>query len=125
MTRETVLVIDDDRLVLDRAKSALEKVGCTVVVSASPGLPDGVDPAGIDLVLLDVNMPDYFGDDLAQVLPDLGVKAPIYLYSSIEEAKLREIAHAAGVAGAINKQLTFTQMAEEVLAILASRGSSA
>lgn len=120
-----VLVIDDERLVLERAGEALRTVGCEVITSAEPGLPDGVAPESIDLVLLDVNMPDYFGDDLVGVLPELGIRAPIYLYSSIDERTLRQLAARSGAAGAISKRLTFTQVADEVLAILASRGGNA
>ncbi len=120
-----VLIIDDERLVLERASEALRAVGCEVVTSSEPGVPDDVSPHAIDLVLLDVNMPDYFGDDLVSVLPELGIRAPVYLYSSIDEPTLRRLANRAGAAGLISKRLTFAQMADEVLAILASRPGSA
>ena len=113
-----ILLIDDERLVLERAADALKAVGYDVVTSSEPGLPDGIVPETIDLVLLDINMPAYYGDDLIPVLPELGVHAPVYLYSSEDERRLSQIAERSGAAGVLSKKLTFTQMAAEVVAIL-------
>lgn len=114
----TVLLIDDERLVLKQAAAALAREGLETVTTDEPGLPDGVRPERIDLVLLDVNMPHFFGDDLIPVLSELGVRAPVYLYSSLDEGRLRDIAQSAGAAGVISKKLTFSQMADQVRTIL-------
>ncbi|MEO0812205.1 MAG: response regulator [Myxococcota bacterium] len=114
----TVLLIDDERLVLKQAAAALAREGLETVTTDEPGLPDGVRPERIDLVLLDVNMPHFFGDDLIPVLSELGVRAPVYLYSSLDEGRLRDIARSAGAAGVISKKLTFSQMADQVRTIL-------
>lgn len=121
MSNHSILIIDDERLVLEKAAAALRKVGCTVHVSHDADVPDGVDPRAVDLVLLDVNMPNFFGDDLVHILPELGITAPIYLYSGIDEPQLQDLAKRSGAQGYITKQLSFVQMADEVLAILASR----
>lgn len=118
MSGHSVLIIDDDRLVLERAAAALKNVGCNAYVSAEPAVPETVDPDALDLVLLDVHMPEFFGDDLVQVLPDLGVSAPVYLYSGIDENELKDLTRRSGARGYITKKLSFAQMADEVLAIL-------
>jgi DNA-binding response OmpR family regulator len=50
-----------------------------------------LDERSYDLVLLDVEVPEVFGDDVGSVLKgSRGLSTPIYLYSSLPAAELDE-----------------------------------
>ena len=77
---ETILLVDDEQMILAVGKSMLEKIGYRVLTAA-----DGrqaierfeADPAGIDMVVLDMIMPEMGGGDtydrLKQIDPDVKV----------------------------------------------------
>lgn len=112
-----ILVIDDSEVVLEAAAAALEEAGYEVLTSTAPRAPDGA----IDFVLLDVQMPDVFGDDVARYFRDeLGVTAPIYLFSSVPEEELRERAEAAGATGYLCKGWGLERVVETIRALLPS-----
>ena len=76
----TVLLVDDEKIILEVGKLLLEKLGYRVLMAKSG--KDAVDiysrrSAGIDLVILDMIMPDMSGgetyDRLRQVNPDIKV----------------------------------------------------
>jgi len=87
------LVLDNVRLV-DRAKSLLERTGCTLILISSPDdLPDrhpgggplsGIDAAaaslrdGDVLLVMPVDMPNLSANLLAELLEELGARAGVY-----------------------------------------------
>jgi CheY-like chemotaxis protein len=106
MLGKSILLVDDDPLILDTARRLLEHADFNVVVYtegfnatnfAARALPD--------LVLMDVNMPFLSGDNLIglfkrhPVLKDV----PIVLFSSNEESQLRSMAASVGAIGFISK----------------------
>jgi CheY-like chemotaxis protein len=75
---ETILLVEDEPMILDMAMAMLERLGYTVLVGATPGEAIGLarEHAGkIDLLMTDVVMPEMNGRDLAKNLlslyPDL------------------------------------------------------
>ena len=57
-----------------------------------------------DLFVLDVQMPEMFGDDVGQVLRDVRkMKAPIVLFSSMDEARLAERVRDVGLDACVSK----------------------
>jgi CheY-like chemotaxis protein len=69
--RETILLVEDERALLDLAEAVLERQGYTVLAAGTPGA--AVRLAGerlgvIDLLLTDVLMPEMNGRDLARDL---------------------------------------------------------
>ena len=65
----TILVIDDNAVVLEVTRSTLEHAGFRVVTrDRASGAIAAVLQERPDLVLLDVNMPNMTGDSLADVL---------------------------------------------------------
>ncbi len=67
MTSKRVLLMYDSELFLDLIGEALGRAGFAVTVARDLG-ELGEHPAAADLVLLDVQMPEAFGDDLGMVL---------------------------------------------------------
>ena len=100
-----ILLMDDSELFLDVVGGALDRAGYQVTrVSDLAAL--GEHPAAVDLVLLDVQMPEAFGDDLGMVLHHVrGSAAAIYLLSSLPTDELARRAAEAGLDGYISKHV--------------------
>jgi DNA-binding response OmpR family regulator len=90
--------MDDSVLVLEVVTAALEASGIEARVASSLDELERVRAAGEpDLYVLDVQMPEAFGDDVGQVLRDVRAsKAPIVLFSSLREDVLATRAREAG-----------------------------
>ncbi len=100
-----ILLMDDSAIFLEVMRAALEKEGYAVVCASTLAELDGVrSQVASDLVLMDVQMPEAFGDDIAMTLRHAyGVTAPIYLLSSLDETELAERAKWAEIEGFISK----------------------
>ena len=104
--RKRILVMDDNDMILDMAKDALEHEGYSVLIAQDfSQLAHIQDGRHLDLILMDVQMPELYGDDVAMVLREVrGVKTPIYLLSSLNADELAERADEADIDGYICKQ---------------------
>jgi DNA-binding response OmpR family regulator len=114
-----ILVVDDSPLILQAARHALEQAGYKVETCG--GVDDvvqrGVD--GFDLILMDVQMPELYGDDVAAVMRrQSGVQTPVYLFSTLPEDELRELAAGAELDGFISKSAGLEHLLAEVKRIL-------
>lgn len=99
-----ILLVDDSPLIRASAAQALDTAGYHVTVRAAFDelLEHGID--GFDLILMDVHMPELYGDDVAFTLRgERGVTTPIYLFSSLPENELAGLAADAGIDGYISK----------------------
>ena len=106
MTRGTVLIVDDDPIVLEVTKERLEGVGYTVHTREEAlGTSQWTAEFHPDVILLDVNMPALTGVDLAQLLKKRRATkdVAIILYSSLEASELQSKLSATGAVGAIQK----------------------
>lgn len=117
-----ILVIDDSVLVVETVREALEEEGVEVEgVTDLASLDHAQRLDRFDLILIDVQMPAMFGDDVAMVLRqgqaqgDTPTKsAPIVLMSSMPEAQLAERAREAGIDGYISKRSGFDNVIVEI-----------
>lgn len=114
-----ILVVDDSDLVRQLAQDALEDAGHEVQgvrsVEEVAELRDSGAINGFDLILMDVSMPQLFGDDVALVLrQNAAFRAKIFLFSSLEETELAERAAEANCDGYFCKQLGFEKLVERV-----------
>lgn len=100
-----ILLMDDSEIFLEVMAHALKKEGYAVTCALNLGELDKVRSEGpSDLVLMDVQMPEAFGDDIAMTLRHAyGVTAPIYLLSSLDEGELAQRAKEAEIDGFISK----------------------
>ncbi|HBP19908.1 MAG TPA: hypothetical protein DEA08_19220 [Planctomycetes bacterium] len=103
----TILVIDDDAQARDLFTQVLgvehEVTTASDWVTANAALRPGVD-----LVLIDVNMPTLSGDTVTKILLQTKPNLQIVLTSAMDESELRRLARSVGAAGAIPK--TFDQL---------------
>lgn len=118
-----ILLVDDSPLSLACAEDALVEAGFAVHCAADLGSLEGLsDDHGFDLVLMDVMMPEVYGDDVASVLRSVrGVSTPILLLSSLDEAELAERAREASIDGYIPKSIGVEGLVVRVREFLASR----
>jgi DNA-binding response OmpR family regulator len=99
-----ILVVDDSDLMLQITRQALEQAGFEVQVAQNMQQLEDFQGRPLDLILMDVQMPELFGDDVAMVLRAVrGVNVPIYLYSNLEPEELEERAKEAQLDGYICK----------------------
>jgi CheY-like chemotaxis protein len=117
----TILVIDDNAVVLEVTRSTLEQAGFRVVTrDRASGAVVAVLHERPDLVLLDVNMPNMTGDSLADILSRTRATRGtlVVLYSSLPANALRMKALAAGAHGFIQKTGAQTELVRQVRAFL-------
>lgn len=122
--KKTILVFDDSPMVLELTRAALESAGFTVAIAEDLATFErhrgALDP---DLILVDVQMPEAFGDDVVLTLREgHGVRVPILLVSSLDESELATRAARARAAGYIQKRAGMGELVrrcKEVLEVAA------
>jgi DNA-binding response OmpR family regulator len=114
-----ILLVDDSAIIRASTGAALTRAGYDVTVRAAFDelIEHGID--GFDLILMDVHMPELFGDDVAFTLREQrGVTTPIYLFSSIDEKELAKLAADARIDGYISKSGGLDELVARVRKIL-------
>ena len=110
----TILLVEDDILILDTTSELLELLGHQVLAANTGGraLATLADNDGqVDLVLLDLSLPDMNGCDL---LPDLAAKYPdlkIVIYSGALPDEL-DFKSQPAVKGILNKPFELSELRE-------------
>jgi two-component system alkaline phosphatase synthesis response regulator PhoP len=115
-----ILLMDDSELSLELTGAALRAAGYEVVCAKDlEQLADARDRGGSDLVLIDVQMPEAFGDDVALTLRmTYEIQAPIYLLSGLDEKDLAERVQWAQIEGFISKKVGIDGIVSRVQQIL-------
>ncbi len=118
--KKTILVFDDSPMILAVTRAALESAGFAVACAEDLATFEqhrgALDP---DLILVDVQMPEAFGDDVVLTLREgHGVRIPILLVSSLEETELATRAERARAAGYIQKKAGMTELVRRCKEVL-------
>lgn len=109
-----VLIVDDSAISLEVLAASLreagyEPQGATDLAGVSQALTTG----SFDAVVLDLEMPETFGDDLLEFLREgRGVKAPIILYSDVDEQMLSERARAVKANAFVSKNVGVAKLVQ-------------
>jgi len=117
----TILVIDDNAVVLEVTRATLEQAGYRVVtLDRASGAVVTILHERPDLVLLDVNMPNMTGDSLADLLGRTRATRGtlVVLYSSLPPNALRMKVLASGAHGFIHKTGAQAELVRQVRAFL-------
>jgi PAS domain S-box-containing protein len=112
-----VLVIDDEHVVRDMAKKALERHGYTVLV-ADGGL-GAIDvlkrhPGKIDLAVLDLSMPGMSGEETLPELRKIRPELKVFVSSGYSESEAMTMFRGQRVSGFVQKPYTSAVLAEKV-----------
>lgn len=112
-----ILVVDDEPLVLDFAVAFLRHAG-HIVVQASNGAEAREYMAHhkgeIDLILMDLSLPDITGMELIEIIYKLDSSVKIVLSSGLGDAAIAEARKLPGVCGALSKPYRGEQLAQAV-----------
>jgi DNA-binding NarL/FixJ family response regulator len=102
---KTIVIIDDSPVVLRVSKKALEGAGYQVIALDDPGDFHPTPDQAPDLILVDINMPQFYGDDVVAYFKEEWPQgAPIYLFSNVPEQELKSRTEACGAEGYISKE---------------------
>lgn len=114
------LIVDDSPLVLEMLKSSLEAAGLAVDTAIDLGSLEALRAAAApDIIVLDVQMPEAYGDDVATTLRGAyGVAVPILLMSTIAPEELAQRATNAGASGWVSKRDGLDKIVTRILEIL-------
>src|SRR5207247_2200064 len=113
LSKVTVLILDDNPLVLKLGRALLEREGCTVLTASSwiefNHVLAGNSP---DIIFLDVNLPSIKGNRLSEVLKSQSNKKdiPIVLISDLPEKSLDEMFPSSGANAWMRTPLTRDKM---------------
>ena len=114
-----VLIVDDSPVILAAARHVLVEAGYDVETRNGVEELGAKGATGFDLILMDVQMPQLFGDDVASILRnDRSLATPIYLFSTLPAAELEVRARDARVDGYISKDLGMENLLGEVRRII-------
>jgi DNA-binding response OmpR family regulator len=100
-----VLVIDDSPMTVQLVTAALAQAGIAAAAATDLAALDAVLAQGAyDVVLVDVNMPEMFGDDVVEFLRvQRRLTSKLVLYSDLSEDELSARAARAGADGFLSK----------------------
>ncbi len=124
--RPLIVVVDDDIAHLEILGIILKKSGFDVLTFSSPGaVLDALQELSPDLVILDYMMPGMDGASLCRALrADSSTKAlPVWLYSSVGEEHLQQLAADCGADGGLRKGLKPLEFSRRIQEFLAQRES--
>ena len=106
MRGNTVLVIDDEPIVVKFAEMLLSRNGYKVLtgLGGEAGLKIFWENENvIDLIILDMNMPDLTGDEVLGKIRDKGNDVKVIIFSGFFEPDKKEVLKKLNVAGYLKK----------------------
>ncbi len=117
----TILLVDDEEIVLETAKVALERRGYDVLVASSG--PQAVkvyrrESARVDLVILDLSMPGMGGEEVLPELLRIRSDARVVVSSGYSQDEAMKHFHGLRATGFIQKPYTAGGLAAEVGRVL-------
>jgi PAS domain S-box-containing protein len=118
-----VLYVDDDEVMVVLVQRLLEHAGYRVSTAGTAAQALALvqaDPAAVDLVVTDYNMPEMSGLDLARALRALKPGMPLIISSGYLTDALRQQAKALGVRSLLRKENTLERLAGLVQEALAT-----
>lgn len=100
-----VLIVDDSAMMIELLTKGLEAAGISCVSATTlEQVEERLATNTPDVVVVDVNMPEVFGDDVVDFLKNgKGLKAKLLLYSDIDEDELKSRAESSGADGYVLK----------------------
>jgi nitrogen-specific signal transduction histidine kinase/CheY-like chemotaxis protein len=119
--KERILLVDDEKVIVDALGRMLRRLGYEVFATAS-----GVEalqafcrkPGRFDLVITDRTMPNITGEELAREVLRVRPDMPVILFTGSSERMAEERAKAVGVRAYLMKPVVMREMAETIRRVL-------
>jgi PAS domain S-box-containing protein len=124
---ETILLVDDERLLVDMWSRALGRLGYKTLCATSPVEALRIFSSSatrIDLVVTDYAMPGMNGIDLAQEIMKIRKGTPVILLTGYSSSVTQDKAKAVGIVEFAMKPVTTQEMAQMVRSALAGGRSA-
>ncbi len=121
MEEKRILIVDDDKVLLEIAKDVLTGEGYSVFTSdQSLGTSQKVAKIRPHLIIMDVNMPGLAGDRICKILKESNIskKMTIILYSSKDQDELKKLAAEAEADDFLTKSSNYQELVEKVNSLL-------
>jgi DNA-binding response OmpR family regulator len=114
-----ILTVDDSRAVRSIVAKQVKGLGFQVV-EAQDGVQglEQLTAAQVDLVLLDVNMPDMDGPTMLKKMRERGDETPVIMLTSESERSIVMGAMVLGISDYILKPFKAEQLQEKILSVL-------
>jgi PAS domain S-box-containing protein len=118
---ERILLIDDERSILDVMQQMLERLGYTVdarsdSTEALEAFRENSD--GFDLVITDYTMPEMTGENLAKAILGIRPDVPVILCTGFSEQIDEEKSKAIGIRAFVMKPIIMGEMAKTIRQVL-------
>ncbi len=121
MEKKGILIVDDDKVLLEIARDALTREGYSVITSdQSLGTSQRVAKIKPHLIVMDVSMPGLGGDRICKILKESNInkEMKILLYSSKGQDQLKKLAAEAGADDFLTKSSNSQELVEKVNSLL-------
>ena len=116
-----ILVVDDEKMVLDIQQKMLKRLGYDVTARTSSVealKAFQANPDNFDLIITDMTMPNMTGEQLAQKIMDIRTDIPIILCSGFSEKMSNEKAKSSGIKGFLMKPILMKDLSITIRRVL-------
>ena len=114
-SKKRILAVDNALMFLNSLKKYLANTPYDLhCESSGQAALAFLDNNSVDLILLDVEMPEISGYELASKIKQRGIKAPIIIISANTDKEDIEKAEAAGAAGFLGKPFRPSQLIDKI-----------
>ncbi|ACL02987.1 putative PAS/PAC sensor protein [Desulfatibacillum aliphaticivorans] len=118
---ERILMVDDEKPILDMTRQTLERLGyqVTALTSAAGAWEKFQEnPGKFDIVITDYNMPGMTGDKLAQNLFSLRPQIPVIMCTGFSEKFSESLARELGIVEYVTKPVLMQEFAHTIRKVL-------
>lgn len=123
--QDRILLVDDDKAIIDNLAPLLERAGFAVAVAANgEAALDQVTQLAPDLIVLDVLMPRMNGREVLRRLRQEGDWTPVILLTRVGEATERAMALEEGADDYLNKPFDPYELVARIRAVLRRRAGT-
>ncbi len=124
MSQPRVLVVEDDADLRELLARGLREHGFAVTTARDAASAQALVGAGVDVLVLDVGLPDADGRDLCSALRARGVDAPVLFLTAHDRVEDRLASFAAGGDDHLSKPFHLAEVAARLTALLKRRSST-
>jgi DNA-binding response OmpR family regulator len=124
MTKQTILIVEDDLKVVELVKAAVEKIGIEYIIKTASNGKEAliiIEKEKIDLALLDIHMPVMSGAQLLTELCNQRIWFPIIILTAYSVQEIRNKLLEYGIIDLLAKPLDIVVLKEKIREVLQKR----
>lgn len=124
MAKQTILIVEDDKKVIELIKAAIEKIGIEYIIKIAYNGEDAlniIEKDKIDLALLDIHMPVMSGAQLLTELCNRKIWFPIIIMTAYSVKDIHHKLLEYGIIDLLGKPLDIVNLKEKIEEVLKKR----